>query len=194
MARLLDELGMTLGPTFGRRGSGYLLTRIVGFNRAAAYSPWIVLFDLDRHECPPRRISEILPTPSDFMCLRIAVRSIESWLLADPERLAPYLGIRRSAIPADPDGLPNPKDSMVQLARASSRALVRQEMVPRPGSGFATGSAYTARLISFVSDRDGGWRPSVAAAKSDSLGRCIRAIESCAARYRSALHNFRYRK
>jgi hypothetical protein len=39
------------------------------------------------------------------------------------------------------------------------------------------GPAYSSRLIEFALDEAEGWRPEIAARRSDSLRRCIEGIE-----------------
>lgn len=65
---------------------------------------------------------------------------------------------------------------MVEMARRSRRRDIREDMVPRPGSGRTEGPAYTSRLIEFVADVDHGWRPDVAALSSDSMDRCLQCL------------------
>ena len=112
------------------------------------------------------------------MCFRIAVREVEAWLLADRERIASFLGVSPARVPRDPDGLDDPKLEMVNLARHSSRRVIRKEMTPRPGSGISIGPAYSLRLIEFASKPDVGWRPEVAAGHSRSLRRCVAALRT----------------
>src|ERR1035441_9429449 len=71
--------------------------------------------------CVPEVLPRWLPAPSRLMRLRVAVRELESWLLADSERIAKFLGVAVAEIPADPDSVPDPKRLMVQLARSSRR-------------------------------------------------------------------------
>jgi hypothetical protein len=175
--RLVFECGGSLERVYGGEGVDRLIEKTPAYNQAAKYSPWIVLMDLDhRAPCPPELVSRVLPTPEPLMCLRVAVRQVESWLLADRDRMAPFLGVRPGRIPDDPDSLDNAKQTMVQLAAVSSRSSVREEMVPRPGSGRQTGPAYAGQLIEFVRSQ-ALWRPRVAAEKSDSLRRAISSIE-----------------
>src|SRR5688500_2451144 len=101
------------------------------------------------------------------------VREVEAWLLADQDHLAAFLGVARSRVPANPEGLADPKRAMVDLARRSRRRDIQEDMVPRPNSGRIVGPGYTARMIEFITDRQGGWRPDVAAGSSDSLRRCL---------------------
>lgn len=116
------------------------------------------------------------------MVFRVAVRAIEAWLLADRERIAAYLGVSLHSVPALPDALADPKQALVNLARKSRRRAIRDELVPREGSGRQVGPAYSSRLQDFVLHPADGWRPEVAAGNSDSLARCIRAIERLVAR------------
>lgn len=168
--RLIRETGVAVGPVYGRRGKSHLRQRIAGYNRAALYSPWVVLTDLDRdYPCAPPLVAAWLPTPAPQMRFRVAVHAVESWLLADHERMAQFLGVPLSRLPSNPDTLLNPKAALVELANRSRRQDVRRDLVPRPGSGRAVGPAYVSRLINFAQNR---WRPDVAERASDSLRRC----------------------
>jgi hypothetical protein len=110
------------------------------------------------------------------MCFRVAVRQVESWLLADRERLAKFLAVSTAKIPPVPEAINNPKNTVIELARQSRRREIREDMVPRPGSARAVGPAYTARLIEFVIGGERGWRPDVAARHSESLNRSLRCL------------------
>jgi len=141
------------------------------------FAPWIILIDLDDDDdCAPPYRKSCLPRPAPYMCFRVAVREIESWLLADRERLAKFLSVRVSRIPLDLEKLDSPKSTMVEIARHSRRRGIREDMVPRPGSGRKVGPAYTSQLIEFAGDSKRGWRPTVAAKTSDSLNRCVRCL------------------
>lgn len=151
-----------------------LRARIRAFNRAAHYSHWCVLVDLDHDApCAAALRDEWLPSRAELLRFRIAVREIEAWLLADRHRVAQFLGVAQSRMPLAPELEDSPKQVMVNLARRSHRRAISEDMVPRPGSGRTIGVGYTCRLIEFASDRNGGCRPDVAAASADSLGRCI---------------------
>ncbi|MYA34702.1 MAG: hypothetical protein F4164_12470 [Gemmatimonadales bacterium] len=172
--RLIGFAGGTTGTVYGRQGKPHLRQQIGGYNRAAHYSPWCVLVDLDADaDCAPTLREEWLPGVAPQLCLRVAVRAVEAWLLADAETLAGFLSVRRTRIPANPEQLPDPKRFMIDMARRSRRRAVRKDMVPRPGSGRREGPAYTSRLMEFA---DTEWRPEVAARHSDSLDRAIRCL------------------
>lgn len=179
LRRIMAHVGLALGAVHGRKGKPALLRSIAGYNHAAKYSPWVVLVDLDRDcDCAPTCAGRWLAEPAPQMLLRIAVRAIESWLLADHERVAELLGLSVKAIPSDPDQIENPKQRLVDLARRSRRRVIREELVPRVASGRAVGPFYTARMIEFVEDTRAGWRPAAAVHRSDSLARCVRRLRS----------------
>ncbi len=169
--RLIRHVGAEPGPVYGKNGKSHLQKSVNGYNQAARHSPWLVLVDLDRDaECAPPLRSDWLPQPASLLCFRIAVRAIEAWLLADAHQIASFLGVARSSVPNNPEGLENPKAALVELARQSRRRDIREDMVPREGSGRPVGPAFTSRLIEFVNQC---WRPEVAAKRSDSLARAI---------------------
>ena len=172
--RLIAQVGATPGPVYGRNGKEFLRQRLGGYNLASQHSPWIVIVDLN-HEvgCAPDLRLQWLPAPARFMCFRVAVRETEAWLLADRERVAKFLGVAIAKVPRDPEALDDPKQTLVNLASRSRRRAIREDMVARPGSRRAVGPAYTSRLIEFATDPSAGWRPTVAAANSDSLASCL---------------------
>ncbi len=174
LLRVIEHCGFTVGPVHGKGGKQHLLQRLSGYNRAASVAPWCVLIDLDQDpRCPADCREAWLPEPAPLMRCRIVVREIEAWLFGDRERLASHLGVARSRLPSVPESVPQPKEAMVELSRRSRRADVREDMVPRPGSGRKVGPAYVSRLIEFASDQGDGWRPEVASSNVDSLRRCM---------------------
>lgn len=132
-----------------------------------------MLVDLERDACAPQLRAHWLSAPSDFMCFRVVVRAVESWLMADREALASYFGIPLARVPVEPDALPNPKRTLVELAAGSRRVELRSDIVPDPCGGRRTGPGYVYRIAEFVDEH---WRPEIAAASSDSLRRCLRAL------------------
>jgi hypothetical protein len=107
------------------------------------------------------------------MCFRVAVRQVEAWLLADREEIASFLAVRRERIPRDPESLANAKETLVSLARTSRRREIREDMVPRIGSGRDVGPAYSSQVIEFASRR---WRPDVASLYAESLARAVECL------------------
>jgi hypothetical protein len=168
-------VGALVATVYGKRGKQFLQASIGGFNNAARFRPWVVLVDLDQDaSCAPELCRNWITNKATKLCFRIAVRAVESWLLADRDSIAKFLSVSPSRVPLYPDAVPNPKAVMVNLAAASKRRRIRDDMVPRPASGRAVGPAYTSRLIEFVQSH---WRPAVAAERSDSLSRCRRCMQ-----------------
>lgn len=174
-ARLVSHAGGQVGRVLGRQGKDYVGARIGGYCQAAHRDPWLVLIDLDADaDCPVPILAKWLPTRPRHMCFRVAVREIESWLLADAETLAAYLGVRRDRVPERPDGLADPKEAMISLVRHSRDRRIRRDMVPLVGGGGRTGLRYAARVADYVQR---AWRPEVAAGHSESLRRAIACLE-----------------
>ena len=176
MRRIFRHVGLVCNRVLGRQGKPYLLQRLPNFNKVAQYSAWIVVLDLDRDsECAPAYAAHLLPDPSQGMFLRIAVRAIESWVLADREKMARFLGIAVENVPKNPDTEGNPKRTLIELAKRSRRRKLRDDIIPRPSSGRKTGPGYAGRINEFVATN---WRPEVAVQQSDSLRRCIAALRA----------------
>lgn len=177
LRRTLTSAGGEPGSIFGRKGKPNLLSSLRGYNNAAAHWPWAVLVDLDQEcECAPDCVIQWLPQPAPLMRLRAVVRAIESWILADAERISKFLAVPPNRIPQRPDELPNPKLSLVNLARGSRKPSIRRELVPDPVGGRSVGPLYNSRLMSFVDDEVNGWRPTEAAQRSPSLAKCLQRI------------------
>jgi len=176
--KLIMHAGATPGSVHGKQGKSHLRERIAGYNHAAHRAPWLVLVDLDSEaDCAPPLRFGWLPQQAPNLCFRVAVREVEAWLLGDAERVAQFLRVARSRIPRDPERLADPKGALVALARSSRLRDVREDMVPRPGSGRQVGPAYSSRLIEFVSTL---WRPEEAALYADSLQRTLRCLQRLA--------------
>jgi chorismate mutase len=108
------------------------------------------------------------------LIFRIAVREVESWLLADRIGFAKFLGIARDKLPKNPDDLIDPKAHLINLTRISRKRDLREDILPRIRSTAKQGPAYNERLVSFVRD---AWNPSKASEYSPSLGRTLKALE-----------------
>ena len=172
--KLVCHVGGRLGTVYGKGGKPSVLKNLKGYDNAGRRSPWFVLVDLDRdRDCAPLARAKWLPRPASRLCFRIAVREVEAWVMADAETLAGYLGVARKKVPADTESLDFPKTALVNLARRSRRKRIREDMVPRHGSGRQAGPAYVSRLIEYV---DTTWRPDVAARHADSLQRAIACL------------------
>ena len=174
LRRLVEEAGATLGDVYGKMGKSHLRRRLHGYNQAAKFSPWVVLADLDQDaNCAPPLRAVWLPDSAPHMCFRIAVREIESWLLADRKGIAHFLGVKILQIPASPETIEYPKRTLVGLARHSRRIEIRKDMVPGPRSRRRVGPAYSSQLIEFIRSK---WKPDIAEQTSESLRRCRESV------------------
>jgi hypothetical protein len=155
-------------------GYGYLKTNVQAFNRAAAESPHFLLTDLDVAACASELIQEWLGAAKhqNFL-IRVAIREVEAWLLADTNNFADFLGLAPIDLPADSAAIANPKEEIVRLASISPNAEVRDSLAPRPGSTATTGRLFTRSLCGYVRDI---WDVDSAAGKADSLARALRAL------------------
>lgn len=178
LRRLLHNAGRgyEIGAAYGRRGFGYLKKTINNWNRAAQYSPFIVLTDLDEHRCATELLNDWFSEPVHANLLfRIAVREVESWLLADRVNLADHLQISIKHLPVEPDLIGNPKAALIGAARRSRSREIRDRVVPRPDSTAKQGREYNACLAEFVMGR---WNIAAAAGLSPSLERTVARLQS----------------
>ncbi len=176
--RLILDSGGFPGQVYGKNGKASVKASIRGYNHSARYRPWLVLVDLDHDaDCAPELCARWLPNREPKMCFRVAVREVEAWLLADRERLAAFLSVPVTRFPANLESEHDPKQVLVSLAARSRRRAIRDDIAPRPGSARPVGPAYTSRMMEFVTAPQSGWRPDVAAERSDSLRRCLNSLK-----------------
>ena len=176
---ILDHIGLSCGLVRGKKGKIHLLNSLSKYNQAARFAKWLIVVDLDQDaDCAPDYVISILSEVEDGLILRIAVRAIESWLLADREHLAKHLGIAIANVPLNPDAEDNPKNTLLALTRKSRRKALKEDIIPRLGSGARVGPGYAFRINEFVTQSNYQWRPDVAVSCSDSLRRCIGALQS----------------
>jgi hypothetical protein len=174
LRRILAHVGCQAGSVHGKRGKGYIHRNIHRFISAARHAKWLVVVDLDHdYLCAPELVVEWLPNGLGQLGLRVAVKAIESWLLADRERIARFLGVRVGAVPDSPDDLDDPKTTMINLARGSSRREIREGIVPSLNGGRSIGPDYNRLFAEFIAGHRESWRPRVAIQNSDSLRRCV---------------------
>lgn len=163
------------GVCYGKRGRDWLRENLSKFNLAAHAWPYVSLADLEQDECPPTLLQLWLPHGiHENMRPRIAVRMIESWLLADREACAEFLGVSIQRFPQFPDDENNPKQVMVGLARRSRSRTIRGDMMPAQGTIGMVGKNYRGQLEKFVLQY---WSAERAQAHSPILQRAIRALQ-----------------
>lgn len=172
--RICQEVDVDILAVYGERGKDALDGALSGYNAAARYGTWFVLRDLDADaECAPSLRRLLIKAPTRGMSIRIAVRAVESWLIADRQSFARYFSVPASRITLDPESLDRPKDYLVNLARRSRSRAIRDDVVPRAGSKARVGPGYAGRVIEFVAT---AWSPAEARVQSDSLNRCLERL------------------
>lgn len=166
---LAREAGWEVGQCLRRGGNGYLRSRLSNFSEMASQRPLLVITDLDQMACAPALLADWFGKrlrPQNLL-LRVAVREIESWLLADHDAIRLLIGRKVGRIPVEPDCLPDPKSTLLALAQHASRQ-VRDELVAWQGQKIRQGLGYNATLTQWLREH---WSPERAASRSPSLHR-----------------------
>lgn len=164
-----------IGHCYSRSGYGYLRRNISGFNNAAKGVPFLILTDLNHYQCAPDLINEWLKVPKHVnLIFRVAVKEVETWLLADRIGFATFLGVSRSLIPLDVEEIERPKEFLISLAKRSRKRTIREDIVPFPKSTAKLGRNYNGRLITFVYEK---WDVKNARENSSSLQRAFKQIQ-----------------
>lgn len=157
-------------------GFGKIKKNLPAYNKTAkAGFPYFILTDLDTALCAPQLIDDWTKSAplSSNLFFRIAVREVESWILADRENIAKYLGIPISKIPLDTDSIPDPKQLICNLARKSKKKAVREGIPPKDQYA-VQGYDYNALLGFFIQNV---WNISNAVECSSSLKRTVERLE-----------------
>jgi len=153
----------------------YIRKSICGFNNAAKGTPFFVLADLNSDACAPARVRDWLSVQKHpNLLLRIAVREVESWILADRTGFARFLGIRVNLIPLDVESISDPKQFLISLASRSRKRAIREDLVPISSSS-AIGPNYNSRLGMFV-HKD--WDITSAVSRSQSLQHTVHSLQT----------------
>lgn len=151
----------------GKRGNGYLSSKMDSWYQMAQHQVMLVLTDLDRANCLVEfRDQWLVTVPPQNLLLRIAVREVESWVLADHIAMRALIG-ERGVLPAAPDELADPKQSLLKLAKSAPKQ-VREDLLKTIGGNLAQGLGYNARLTEWINSE---WSPRRAAGRSPSLAR-----------------------
>lgn len=172
-ARILRHCGFDLGTVYGKGGVASLRNRLPGFNVRAQYgNPILTLIDFvdTGFSCPPEVATNWLPNRVPTMLVRVVVPELESWLLADADSLGKYLRISASRVPAQPEQLPDAKQSLVNLARHANNRRLRADIVPAEGYSSAVGPGYFNAIRDFI---DNYWHIEEARKRAPSLDRCL---------------------
>ncbi len=173
MNRLLSHVGFSGNTTFRiTRGNGMIKKSISKYKGASRVVPHIVLTDLDRYPCPPAllddwNVGELPPS----MIMRIAVREVEAWLLADRMGVAAFLHTAMEKVPFSPETEDDPKQTLLNVVRKTRKRRLKEEMVPQIGAHI--GPLYNERMCDFVLNY---WDIEAAVENAPSLAKSILRI------------------
>ena len=176
--KCFELLQIPLGTVYGKRGSTYIVEKASGFAIRGNYSPILILADLMDMPapCAPAARQLLAADLPEHALLRFAVPEIESWLIASRSELAGFLGISEGLIPEIPDGVEDPKRTLVNLARRSPRRKIRDMFVPRGGSTAVVGAGYVDGFAQFLSLH---WQLESAKNASPSFSRFVERTTQC---------------
>lgn len=190
ITKILHELRLPVTiqdrlPIIGRRqaapGMGYIKNRIVAFNRAAAYCPFIVLTDLDAGACPSALIAAWLSTPRHAdLLLRVAVREVESWVLADRTAFHRQFRVPMGQLPQQSDAIHDPKQFLLRNVQRYAVRALREAITRKHDTNVSQGPDYNGTLGGFVEDH---WNLTRARQHSESLDRAARRLSERFARH-----------
>jgi hypothetical protein len=137
-------------------GRGNVQRVLPAFAQLATIMPVLVAADLDSDECAPSLLTKwkLRPDSKDRLLVRIAVREIESWNIADRKRLAKFIGAQSDDIASDPDSLDDPKYYLLALARRTCPEALKRDLIPRNfGNVPRIGPAYNLQMCKYVEER-----------------------------------------
>ncbi len=169
-----SERNYYIGACYGRKGKDYLRVHCDAFNNMSKGSPVLLFTDLNKKECSPLLIREWFPYGKhNNLIFRIAVREVESWLLAHKNEFAKFLSVSTRLIPDNPDGLDKPKKTLLEIASKSRKRELREALIPARGSTATIGPDYNGTLSWFVQKN---WDVKIAMENSSSLRRTYNTI------------------
>ncbi len=174
--RLVDEflIDFTVEKKLRKGGNGYLRSKCDAFNKMAVRRPILLITDLDKIECAKTLIENWFDdkVPNPNLIFRVAVREIESWLLADHEAMRVLLNKGANGIERSPDTLTEPKEYLLRRAMRAPSEIKRDLVREKNGRAYQALS-YNVRLCDFVKNN---WCPTRASERSDSLRRAVQRL------------------
>lgn len=165
--------------TIGKRGKGYIKKRINEFNNLNNDMPFFILVDLDLDSCAPELTRQWLKRACRRnLVFRVAVREVETWLLADTHGFSNYLNMDHVYVSKEvnhPDELLDPKSKLLSLVERSRKRKIIEDIVKREGTSLKQGPGYNARLSDYILNV---WNMKRARDNSNSLDRAINALRN----------------
>lgn len=167
--RLISEIQTPhfIQHKLGKSGNGYLRSKMENWYRMAQHQVMLVVTDLDRANCLVEfRDQWLAAEPPANLVFRIAVREVESWVLADHLAMRELIGVK-GVLPVAPDDLADPKRALLGLAKGAPKQ-VRDDLLKVTNGNLTQGLGYNARLTAWINSE---WSPERAADRSPSLAK-----------------------
>ena len=181
--RLLAEVDPDASfSSIGRRGIGYVQSKLRSLNQAASGVRIVAIADRDSiQKCPIQTIGAWLGGSNRHpnLVVRMAEMEIESWIMADRDGMSSFLEVPLNRVPQFPDSLSDPKQTLVNIARQSRTRAIREQICPVPGAQSVVGPAYNSAIENFIRTN---WRLARALQNSPSLRRAEQRIRELAQR------------
>lgn len=155
MQKLIEHTGRDYQVlrALNEKGVGNIRNALAKYRKASRTLPHVVLVDLDNFSCPPQlREQWGVTNLPETMLFRVAVREIESWVMADRDGFAAFCGVSIGKITQTPESLDDPKQALLNLVRGSRNRRLIAEIVPAKGAPMSKGPLYNERLTQFVRD------------------------------------------
>ena len=185
--RLIEAVGGLPGTDYlstrSGRGKDSLDRRLAGFNALARRQPVLVLRDLDTDApCAGILLARIAARREPGLILRLPVRSIEAWLMADRAAFARRMGLGAAALPEQPEEIESPKKHLEGLLEQSRNRDLRRRIGLSGQSGLQ-GQLLALELSDFILN---GWHPERAAksGRAPSLARALVRLREAVVRPR----------
>jgi hypothetical protein len=159
-----------------KSGRGNVQRNLAAYANLSTIMPVLVGVDLDHDVCAPSLLASWQASFGEHtdLLIRVAVREIESWILADRRRFAGFVGGQSDNVNPLPDTLPDPKRYLLDFAKNYADIELKRDLLPKDFNRYPRiGPAYNLQMCRFVEHK---WRPHVALSRSDSLARAVSAI------------------
>ena len=158
LRKILKSTGYEISREFNCRGKGNFYKKLINYANAAQHSDWLILRDLDRDaDCPRSLLERIFPSTRPVrLIFRVAVRSLESWLMADRQIISDWMNVPVARMPSNPEALEDPKSALANIAYHSRSREIRGRMFPLQGSGARVGAEYESMVLDFIRKK---WDP-----------------------------------
>jgi len=176
-SKLLAFCDHLMGNVYGRKGCDYIRNKAAAFYHYATDTQGVLVltdFRDTRKVCVVDALKEyfldkVPNPPKSFLC-RFAKNELESWLLADREGMAKFLGVALSKMPRLPEEEPFPKKTLVTLASGSKKREIREGIAPPPSHNAAVAPGYLRLMHKFIAKH---WDIENSMNHAPSLERCL---------------------